>query len=322
MYDIISIGEILIDLTQCGVNEQGVMLMAANPGGAPANLAVAASRLGCRAAFIGKVGNDTWGKFLGKTLRDNGVETSALCVDHEYPTTLAVVTLDAAGERSFSFYRNPGADTRLSAEEIPYKLLAQTKFFHFGSVGLTAEPERTATMAAVRMAKAAGATITFDPNYRAALWPDKETALSNIEAAISLSDVLKVSDEEMFLLTGEDDPKVGSSKLIKRGITLVLVTLGAAGACFRLGDLFGRVEGIPIKVGDTNGAGDTFLGAFLSCIKESGSVKDLTSLQLMGAISFANKAAAITAGRHGAIPAMPTLAEVLGEAGEAEETQI
>lgn len=313
MYDIISLGEILIDLTQCGVNEQGVVQLAANPGGAPANMAVAASRLGCRTAFIGKVGRDAFGESLRKTLQENGVDTSAMLTDPVQPTTLAVVTLDATGERSFSFYRNPGADTMLRADEVPQAILENTKFFHFGSVSLTADPERTATLDAVHRAKKAGAAITFDPNYRANLWPNAETAVEQIEAAMPLADILKVSDEEMELLTGCTDPEVGSRKLAERGIPLVLVTLGADGACYRMGDVCGKVDGIAVKVGDTNGAGDTFLGAFLSRIKEADTLTELDSAKLREAVAFANKAASITTSRHGAIPAMPTLAEVLGE---------
>lgn len=192
--------------------------LAANPGGAPANMAVAASRLGCRTAFIGKVGRDAFGDSLRKTLRENGVDISAMLTDPVQPTTLAVVTLDATGERSFSFYRNPGADTMLRADEVPQAILENTKFFHFGSVSLTADPERTATL-----------------------------------------------------------------------------------------------DGIAVKVGDTNGAGDTFLGAFLSRIKEADILTELDSAKLREAVAFANKAASITTSRHGAMPAMPTLAEVLGE---------
>ena len=314
MYDIVSLGEILIDLTQCGINAQGVVQLAANPGGAPANMAVAAARLGCRTAFIGKVGKDAFGDSLRKTLQENGVDTTAMQVDPVQPTTLAVVTLDAAGERSFSFYRNPGADTMLRAEEVPQAILESTKFFHFGSVSLTADPERTATLDAVHRAKKAGALITFDPNYRANLWPDAKNAVAQIQAALPLADILKVSDEEMTLLTGCTDPQEGSLRLMALGIPLVLITLGADGACYRMGDCYGKVNGFAVKVADTNGAGDTFLGAFLSRIKERESLSELDDAKLREAVTFANKAASLTTSRPGAIPAMPTLQEV--SAGE------
>lgn len=307
MYDIVSLGEILIDLTQCGINAQGIVQLAANPGGAPANMVVAAARLGCRTAFIGKVGRDAFGDSLRKTLQENGVDTTTMQVDPVQPTTLAVVTLDATGERSFSFYRNPGADTMLRAEEVPQAILEGTKFFHFGSVSLTADPERTATLDAVYRAKKAGALITFDPNYRANLWPDAKTAVAQIQAALPLADILKVSDEEMTLLTGCTDPQEGSHQLAAQGITLVLITLGADGACYRMGDCYGKVDGFAVKTADTNGAGDTFLGAFLSRIKEREHLAELDG----EAVTFANKAASLTASRSGAIPAMPTLQEVL-----------
>ena len=307
MYDIVSLGEILIDLTQCGINAQGIVQLAANPGGAPANMVVAAARLGCRTAFIGKVGRDAFGDSLRKTLQENGVDTTAMQVDPVQPTTLAVVTLDATGERSFSFYRNPGADTMLRAEEVPQAILEGTKFFHFGSVSLTADPERTATLDAVHRAKKAGALITFDPNYRANLWPDAKTAVAQIQAALPLADILKVSDEEMTLLTGCTDPQEGSHQLAAQGIPLVLITLGADGACYRMGDCYGKVDGFAVKTADTNGAGDTFLGAFLSRIKEREHLAELDG----EAVTFANKAASLTASRSGAIPAMPTLQEVL-----------
>ena len=281
--DILTIGEVLIDLTQTGKDERGIPQFAANPGGAPANLAVAASRLGAQTAFIGKVGADAFGRYLKEVLAENKVDVSGMAVDAEHPTTMAVVSVDATGERDFSFYRSANADVMLCKEDISDEALKAAKIVHFGSVSLTADPSRTATLDAAARAKKMGATITYDPNYRANLWKNKEDAIAQMKAPLPLVDILKVSDEELPLLTGTTD----------------------------FGDKTGHVAGVPCKVGDTNGAGDTFFGAALSklCKEE---LDTLAVDKLEGILAFANKAASITTSRHGAIPAMPTLAEVEG----------
>lgn len=310
MTDITAIGEILIDLTQSGRTEQGIPRFDANPGGAPANLAVAASRLGAKTAFIGRVGRDSYGDFLRSTLEQNGVDVSGLSVDPRQHTTLAIVSLDEGGERSFSFYRDPSADVNLSFEDVPAELLADTRVLHFGSVSLTAEPSRSATLKAAREAREKGALISYDPNYRASLWPDEATAVRQMLQPLPLVDILKVSDEELPLLTGLSDPDRGSARLAEKGIRLVLVTLGAEGAFYRFGGRIGHVPGVKVRVGDTNGAGDTFFGAALSRLVRAESLDALTVEELEDILRFANKAAAITTSRHGAIPAMPTLAEM------------
>ena len=309
MKDIVAIGEVLIDLTQKGVDENGVAQYAANPGGAPANLAVAAARLGAKTAFVGKVGRDAFGSSLRAVLEANDVDTQGLLEDGKEHTTLAVVSVDKTGERSFSFYRNPSADVNLRAEELPEKLLKDTRVLHFGSVSLTAEPARSATLYAARAARENGCLVSYDPNYRASLWNSQEEAVREMKNALPLCDILKISDEELPLLTGTTDPAQGSALLSKLGIRLIFITLGANGAFFRLGDQTGSVPGIPVKVGDTNGAGDTFFGAALSkLVKED--LNTLTLPRLTQIAAFANKAASITTSRHGAIPAMPRLEEV------------
>ena len=312
MTDITTIGEVLIDLTQSGRTEQGIPRFDANPGGAPANLAVAASRLGAKTAFIGRVGRDSFGDYLRRCLSENGVDVQALSVDPKARTTLAVVALDERGERTFSFYRDPSADVNLSPEHVPEALLQNTKVLHFGSVSLTADPARTATLAAVKAARACGAWVSYDPNYRASLWPGEGTAVQNMLAPMGMVDILKVSDEELPLLTGEDDPARGSARLAAMGPRLVLVTLGADGAFYRFDGRTGHVPGVPCVVGDTNGSGDTFFGAALSRLVKLDSLDELTIPELERILVFANKAASITTSRHGAIPAMPTLAEVEG----------
>ena len=299
--DILTIGEVLIDLTQTGKDARGIPQFAANPGGAPANLAVAASRLGAQTAFIGKVGADAFGRYLKEVLAENKVDVSGM----------AVVSVDATGERDFSFYRSANADVMLSKEDISDEALKAAKIVHFGSVSLTADPSRTATLDAAARAKKLGATITYDPNYRANLWKNKEDAIAQMKAPLPLVDILKVSDEELPLLTGTTDCESGTAQLAQNGIRLIFVTLGANGVFYRFGDKTGHVAGVPCKVGDTNGAGDTFFGAALSklCKEE---LDTLTVDKLEGILAFANKAASITTSRHGAIPAMPTLAEVEG----------
>ena len=299
--DILTIGEVLIDLTQTGKDARGIPQFAANPGGAPANLAVAASRLGAQTAFIGKVGADAFGRYLKEVLAENKVDVSGM----------AVVSVDATGERDFSFYRSANADVMLSKEDISESALKAAKIVHFGSVSLTADPSRTATLDAAARAKKLGATITYDPNYRANLWKNKEDAIAQMKAPLPLVDILKVSDEELPLLTGTTDCESGTAQLAQNGIRLIFVTLGANGVFYRFGEKTGHVAGVPCKVGDTNGAGDTFFGAALSklCKEE---LDTLTVDKLEGILAFANKAASITTSRHGAIPAMPTLAEVEG----------
>lgn len=310
MIDITAVGEVLIDLTQSGLTEQGIPRFDANPGGAPANLAVAASRLGASTAFVGRVGRDSFGDFLRRTLEENHVDTAGLSVDPVQHTTLAVVSLDASGERNFSFYRDPSADVNLTFEDIPQDLLSNTKILHFGSVSLTAEPARSATLKAAEAAKAKGAVISYDPNYRASLWSDEHTAIERMLQPLPLVDILKVSDEELPLLTGTEDLEEGSRILAAKGIRLVLVTLGAHGAFYRFGEHTGSIPGIKVKVGDTNGAGDTFFGAALSRLKDYGKLETLSCETLEEILTFANKAAAITTSRHGAIPAMPNLSEI------------
>ena len=241
----------------------------------------------------------------------NKVDVSGMAVDADHPTTMAVVSVDAAGERDFSFYRSANADVMLCKEDISDEALKAAKIVHFGSVSLTADPSRTATLDAAARAKKLGAVITYDPNYRANLWKNKEDAIAQMKAPLPLVDILKVSDEELPLLTGTTDCESGTAQLAQNGIRLIFVTLGANGVFYRFGDKTGHVAGVPCKVGDTNGAGDTFFGAALSklCKEE---LDTLTVDKLESILAFANKAASITTSRHGAIPAMPTLAEVEG----------
>lgn len=306
---LVTIGEILIDLTQTGVSEAGIPQFAANPGGAPANAAVAAARLGARTAFLGCVGKDSFGAFLRETLARQGVDVSGLTETDAAPTTLAVVSVDAQGERRFQFYRKPGADVCLSAETLNRALLEEAAVLHFGSVSLTASPSREAVLYAARFAKEHGALVTYDPNYRANLWPDEATAVRAMREPLPLADVVKLSDEETALLTGRADPEEAAEALERQGVRLALVTLGADGVLYRFRGKTGRVPGFAVTVADTNGAGDTFFGAVLNRLAECG-LGSLSEETLREILRGANCAAAITTSRPGAIPAMPTLAEV------------
>ena len=313
MWDITTMGEILIDLTQAGEDSQGIPLFAAVPGGAPANVAVAAARLGARCSFVGKVGQDGLGGYLRRVLEDNGVDTSGLTAGEE-ATTMAVVSIDSQGERSFRFLR--GADRALTWEEVPRAALEETRVFHFGSVSLTEDPAHTATLAAAREARRQGKLISYDPNYRAPLWRSGEEARRRMLEPLPLVDLLKVSREELPLLSGTEDLEEGTARLAEAGPRLVLVTLGAEGAFYRWRGRTGRVPGVPVAVADTNGAGDSFLGAVLSRLARRCGECPLEAMEcgeLEEILAFANRAAALTCSRRGAIPAMPTLTELEGD---------
>ena len=319
MVQIMTLGEVLIDLTQTGTDESGIPQFKAFPGGAPANVAVAASRLGAKAGFIGKIGSDAFGMQLRKTLGKDCVDTSSLFETREVPTTLAIVSVDESGERSFSFYRGPGADTQLTADEAVQFLDGQLPFIlHFGSLSLTTEPSRGATLTAAKQARGKGVLISYDPNYRAALWSSEEEAACWMKKPLEMVDILKISDEELVLLTGTENLDEGSRILSEYGIKLIMITLGGDGVFYRYngrqGSITGTVPAVHVDVCDTNGAGDTFLGAVLSQLakRDDQGIDALDADMLQEILTFANRAAAITCSRAGAIPAMPTIGE-LGE---------
>lgn len=309
MKDITAIGEILIDLTQTGKDSNGIPQYAANPGGAPANVAVAASRLGSKTAFIGKTGTDSFGQYLRQVLAENNVDASGLR-DGNAPATLAVVSVDGEGGRSFSFRR--GADWELTPEEVNESLPRNSKILHFGSVSLTQGVARSATIFAARTARQAGRLVSYDPNYRPALWRTRRDALEWMGLPLPLVDIMKLSEEELPLLTGSADLEEGSKRLENRGVALTLVTLGPKGVfCRWQGEGF-HIPGIPTKVADTNGAGDAFFGAALSrlCRRGERPLEGLGRPELEEILHFANQAASLVCSRSGAIPAMPYLEEV------------
>lgn len=310
MIDVTALGELLIDFTPCGRSEAGQNLFEQNPGGAPANVLTAVSRLGGSTAFMGKVGNDMHGKLLEKTLQDNGINTENLILDDGYFTTLAFVSLEN-GERSFSFARKPGADTQLRKEEIREDLLKESFIFHFGSLSLTDEPARSATIYAAQQAKAAGTVISYDPNYRAPLWKDEETAKEQMRSVIPLVDIMKISDEETSLLTDHADPEEAAKALIAQGVDCVVVTLGSEGALLCTKDLSVRVPSRAAEVVDTTGAGDSFWGGLLYCLsRDHVRPEELTAEQAESYLMYANTVAGLCVGKRGAIPAMPSGEEV------------
>lgn len=311
MMDVIALGELLIDFTPSGKSEAGMRIFEQNPGGAVANVLAALSKLGLKTAFIGKVGEDMHGRFLKETLEQFGVDSSGLIMAQDVFTTLAFVSLNEKGERDFSFARKPGADTCLRAEELPEALLLETKVFHFGSLSLTDEPARGATLEAVRKAKAAGAIISYDPNYRAPLWKDETTAMEQMRSVLDQVDILKISDEETALITDKKEPEEAAAALVERGIPVVVVTLGGDGALVCTKEGAARVSGYACKVVDTTGAGDSFWGGFLYQVVKGGKrPAEITLEDAKACAAFANGVASLCVEKRGGIPAMPDLAQV------------
>ena len=309
-YDIVSLGELLIDFTDAGLSAQGMRLFERNAGGAPANVACCAAKIGRRTAFIGKVGKDMHGTFLKETLEANGVDTRGLCETDAAFTTLAFVALDEKGERSFSFARKPGADTQLAAKELDTELLASTKVLTVGSLSLTAEPARNATRQAVELAKKAGAWIAYDPNDRPALWDDREEAKKQMRSLLCSADILKVSEEEALLLTGHGLLGAATLALSDLGIPIVAVTRGEKGVLICVHGTLCEIAAFPVSVTDTTGAGDAFFGGFLTALTESGkALTDITAEEAADCARFGCAVAACSIQKRGAIPAMPTRAE-------------
>lgn len=303
-------GELLVDLTQTGTDENGIPQYSANPGGAPANVAVAASLMGADTGFIGKVGDDSFGRMLTDTLVSKNVDISGIIYDKTAPTTLAVVSLDDRGERSFSFYRNGSADVSLSETEVDKRYIDECDIFHFGSVSLTDEPSANAVKAAAEYARNAGKTVSYDPNYRPLLWSSKETAIAQMRSVLKFVDIIKVSDEEAILITGENDIKTAAEKLIDEGIGIVLVTLGEKGAYYRTEYTDGFCNAFTGTVADTNGAGDTFFGTFLTFAQDIEAMKKNENGVLSDAVRFSCAAAGLSTRKSGAIPSMPSKKEV------------
>lgn len=301
-----AIGEVLIDFAPAGISAKNNTLFECCPGGAPANVAVQAARLGVESAFIGKVGDDDFGRLLQKTLRDNGVDVRGLALDVDNHTTLAFVQLDEHGDRSFSFYRDPGADTQLRMDEVNEDVFSACDLLHYGSLLFTTEPGRTTTYELLKKAKATGKILSYDPNWRAPLWKDKERGLQEMKAGLPFCDILKVSEEELPLLTGETDAEKGLAALHAAGPAVVALTMGPGGCIISNKEGFAHCPTYNTKVVDTTGSGDSFFGAFLSCILKSGKTPAQLSLdELKAFAAYGNAAGSTCATAAGAIPALP-----------------
>lgn len=308
--DVTALGELLIDFTENGISPQGNPIMEANPGGAPCNVLAMLSKLNHRTAFIGKVGADMFGRRLRQVVSDAGIDTSGLLEDKSVNTTLAFVHTLADGDRDFSFYRNPGADMMLTADELNEELLKSCRIFHFGTLSMTAKGCCLATEKAVGIAKQAGALISFDPNLREPLWDSLDTAKERTLYGLECCDILKISDNEIEWLTGEKDYRKAVSELkAKYAIPLILVSLGKNGSMAFSDSAWATVPSYKVDTIETTGAGDTFGACVLHFILENG-FRDYKKDELEAMLRFANAAAAIVTTRKGALSVMPGKEEV------------
>ncbi|MBE6935425.1 MAG: carbohydrate kinase [Ruminococcaceae bacterium] len=318
MIDVVALGELLIDFTCQSTDADGYPTMAAHPGGAPANFLAALAKYGKKTALLGKVGTDAFGRLLAGTLEKAGIETRGLLMAEDQFTTLAFVTLDAAGDREFSFARKPGADTCLSFEELDLSLIDEARVFHFGTLSLTDDPARTATQKAVAYAKAQGKRITFDPNLRKPLWKNLADAKEQMLWGLSQADVVKISDEEVDFLFGLA-PEAGAKYIHETcGVPLVFVTCGADGCVYQNAVASGHVPGLSgLAVMDTTGAGDIFGGSVVHRILDlPGDPATLSDAQLRDAVRFACTAAGLSTTRPGGISSVPELADVMARMEE------
>lgn len=310
-YDVVALGELLIDFTENGVSGQGNPLFEANPGGAPCNVLSMLSKLGHKTAFIGKVGNDFFGKQLKEAIIGAGIDAGCLYMDEQIHTTLAMVHTYPDGDRDFSFYRNPGADMMLTESEIPEAFIQDSKIFHFGTLSMTHEGVRAATKKAVYLAEKSGAVISFDPNLRPPLWNSMEEAREQVLYGLEHCHILKISDNEVQWLTGKEDYSEGAAWINERyQIPLILISMGKCGSRAYYNGMV--VEAAPFlqeNTIETTGAGDTFCGCVLHYICENG-LSNLTEGELREMLVFANAAASLITTRKGALRVMPDREEV------------
>lgn len=313
-YDVVALGELLIDFAPSGTGADGYPILASHPGGAPANFLAALSAYGGDGAMIAKVGDDSFGNLLIDTLRERGIDTSGIIKDRESFTTLAFVTLDSTGDRSFSFARKPGADTQLRKEEIDYSLFDSARVFHFGTLSLTDEPARSATLEAIAYAKSKDLLISFDPNLRKPLWKNLDSAKEMMLLGLKMADIVKISDEEIEFLFGEISNEDAAKILHEEyGVKLLYITMGKRGAYYSTGKISGYKASYDKGVSvDTTGAGDIFGGsamfAFLRLFK---GIEELDESDMDLIVSFASIAAGLSTTRSGGISSIPTYDEVL-----------
>ncbi len=318
MFDVTALGELLIDFAPKSVDAAGYPTLSANPGGAPGNFLAALNKYGCSVAMIGKVGDDMFGRLLLDTLRTAGIETRGVVVDPDQFTTLAFVSLDASGNRDFSFARKPGADTCLTPGELDEALITGSRVFHFGTLSLTDDPAREATHRAIALAKQHGRLVSVDPNLRKPLWPSMDAAKEAIEWSLRQADIIKISDEEIEFLWGVD-PEAGAQRLLNEyGASLVYATLGPKG-CHVANKNGATTVASPtgIRVVDTTGAGDIFGGSAMSrFLKLNKAPDDVTVDELAAITRFACTAASLSTQKHGGISSVPELSEVEAKLAE------
>lgn len=309
MFDITALGEILIDFTPmpaCGATK----IYAQNAGGAPANVLATIAKYGGSAAFIGKVGNDMFGKYLIGKLKEMNIDTSGVIMDDLHNTTLSFVNLSDDGGRDFSFFRKFGADIFLSENEIREDIINSSKIFHFGSLSLTDEPARAATDYAIRIAAENGCIISYDPNYRDPLWDSEEKAVKTITHYIKYADIMKVSADEAIMLSGEQNTEKAAQRLMDYGLKILLITDGAKGVTYQCCEGIGYVPSIKVESIDTTGAGDIFFGTFLyELIKSGVKLDDIAIEDIEQYINMAVRTAGLSTIVKGAIPSIPEYEE-------------
>jgi len=310
--DIVCLGELLVDMFPAEVGRSLVEVSAfrPKPGGAPANVAVAAVRLGAKSAFIGKVGDDAFGHHLADILRQEGVKVRGMRYDKEARTGMAFIAMPDVNSYEILFYRNPGADMRLQADELDRELLQGTRAFHFGSLSLIQEPSRSATMEAARIAREAGALISFDVNYRSDLWSRSE-ARDRVMATIPHVNLLKVNEIEVDLLTGSTDPDTAGKTLLELGLDLCVVTLGPEGSFFQVAEGGGHISAFEVETVDATGCGDAFIAGLLCQLVVGADWREqLSPARMRKVLRYANAVGALTALTQGVIPALPTADQV------------
>lgn len=315
MSDVICMGELLVEHVSTANNvslahSPGFIKA---PGGAPANVAVALQRLGLQAGFVGKVGNDPFGEYLRESLAVTGVDTAYLFVDQQARTTAVYVAVWDDGRKDLCFYRNPGADMMLTADEINESIFDGARCFHFGSISLIDEPSASAQRKALQIARDKGLMISYDPNYRPTLWPDRKTAAKVIQDYFQHCHLAKISEEEWQIATGYEDLEAGIEAVMAKGVELLIISRGENGAIATNGDYRIELPGLEVDVVETTGAGDGFLGAIITELlparEETGSLAAVSEDRVRETLKKANAVGALTCKKPGAIPALPTRAE-------------
>lgn len=306
MFDVVCLGELLVDFTPAGNSSKGNALYECNPGGGVANFAVAIARLGAKSSFIGQVGQDQFGQLLQKTMQNYGVDTQGLLTSDRYMTTLAFVHLFENGERDFTFYRKNGADIFIEAEDVRCDLIDQAKIFHFSSLCMVNDTCKAATLRAIRCAHDKGVLVTYDPNWRPSLWENEADCKREMIDGIALADVIKVSEEELFYMTDIADHQKAAQSMLDRGARLIIETLGEKGSRFYCKQGSGEVPAFSVKAVDATGAGDACFGAIVyGLIKNEIDLNAIDTEKMIEILRFANASAAISVTQYGGMPSLP-----------------